>query len=210
MASLAQAAPEDIVLLVMKLIPAVDSLDARARLPLIDMSLPALKAMCAQQYAEFKHCFVELVEADNQLDLFEWMLSQVVMRHLKGQYEVVRSPRVNYFALQQLGKECSVLLSTVAIAGNGEAEAKSAFQRGQAIINEVNTQWIPPSPTAFDDLRAVLGTLNQVSAKHRGRLVDACAEVICADEHVTWQEAELLRGISDLLDCPMPPLLVRE
>ena len=207
--SLAKAAPEDIVLLVMKLIPAVDSLDARARLPLIDMSLPALKAMCGKQYAEFKHCFVELVEADNQLDLFEWMLSQVVMRHLKGQYEDVRSPRVNYFALQQLGKECSVLLSTVAYAGNAAKEAKLAFERGQTIIPEVKTDWIPPSPTAFDDLRSVLSTLNQVSVKHRGRLVDACAEVICADEHVTWQEAELLRGISDLLDCPMPPLLVK-
>lgn len=207
--SLAHAAPEDIVLLVMKLIPAVDSLEAQARLPLIDMSLPALKFMCPSQYAEFKHCFTELVEADNQLDLFEWMLSQVVMRHLKGQYEEVRSPRVNYFALLQMGKECSVLLSTVAIAGNSEAKAQEAFQRGKAIISEVNTEWIPPSPTAFDDLRAVLKTLNQVSAKHRGRLVDACAEVICADEHVTWQEAELLRGISDLLDCPMPPLLVR-
>ena len=28
-----------------------------------------------------------------------------------------------------------------------------------------------------------------------------------ADEHITWQEAELLRGVADLLDCPIPPIL---
>ena len=30
---------------------------------------------------------------------------------------------------------------------------------------------------------------------------------ICADEEVKSREAELLRGISDMLNCPMPPLL---
>ena len=38
-------------------------------------------------------------------------------------------------------------------------------------------------------------------------MVDACAEVICADGHVRLAEAELLRGIADLLDCPVPPFV---
>jgi hypothetical protein len=38
-------------------------------------------------------------------------------------------------------------------------------------------------------------------------LVDACAAAICADAAVDVAEAELLRAICDMLDCPMPPLL---
>jgi hypothetical protein len=38
-------------------------------------------------------------------------------------------------------------------------------------------------------------------------LVDASAAAICADAEVRVEEAELLRGICDMLDCPMPPLL---
>jgi hypothetical protein len=38
-------------------------------------------------------------------------------------------------------------------------------------------------------------------------LVGACAATICADGVATVEEAELLRGVADLLDCPMPPIL---
>jgi hypothetical protein len=37
--------------------------------------------------------------------------------------------------------------------------------------------------------------------------VDACAATICADREVSVGEAELLRGVCDMLGCPMPPLL---
>jgi hypothetical protein len=46
-----------------------------------------------------------------------------------------------------------------------------------------------------------------VADKKRRPLVAACAAVICADREVTVAEAELLRGVCDMLDCPMPPLL---
>jgi hypothetical protein len=38
-------------------------------------------------------------------------------------------------------------------------------------------------------------------------LIDACAASISADAEVSIGEAELLRAICDMLDCPMPPLL---
>ena len=38
-------------------------------------------------------------------------------------------------------------------------------------------------------------------------LLDACATCISADGKATVEEAELLRVISDSLDCPMPPLV---
>jgi hypothetical protein len=42
------------------------------------------------------------------------------------------------------------------------------------------------------------------------RVIEACAACIGADGRVTIEEAELLRVISDALDCPMPPLLSAE
>ncbi|MCA9190188.1 MAG: M48 family metallopeptidase [Planctomycetales bacterium] len=206
--ALERCASGDVVQLIRKLVPLVDSLDIKARLPLIDMSLPALKSMSSAQYSVFQNCFAQLVKADNKLNLFEWMLSQVLMRHLSGQYERIPNPRMQYYALHKLSRECSILLSTVAHVGNDETRAKRAFQLGQKALPEVSLTWFDVSPTEFDDIREILLVLSRVTTKHRIRLVDACAEVICADNNVTWKEAELLRGISDLLDCPMPPLLV--
>ena len=41
-------------------------LDVRARLPLVDMTLPALRALSPPQYQEFMQCFDELVQADQR------------------------------------------------------------------------------------------------------------------------------------------------
>ena len=66
---------------------------------------------------------------------------------------------------------------------------------------------LPPEQCGLPEIDQSLSQLTRVSAKHRGRLIEACAAAICADEKVNIREAELLRGISDMLDCPMPPLL---
>ncbi len=197
----------DVLALVVRLAPHVDQLDVRARLPLVDIALPSLRAMCQAQYKEFKHCFVELARADQQIDLFEWMLSQVLMRHLQPQFERVPSLTVQYYSLLKLSAPLSLLLSSVAAAGNAPDVAKRSFERGASHLPDVKLTH-QAAARSLDELREALKVLSTVSAKHRGRIVDACAASICADDHVTWQEAELLRGISDLLDCPMPPLLV--
>jgi hypothetical protein len=64
-----------------------------------------------------------------------------------------------------------------------------------------------PAECGLKELSGALDELSQVAEKKRRPLVDACAAVICADREVTVAEAELLRGICDMLGCPMPPLL---
>ena len=68
--------------------------------------------------------------ADDQLSLFEWMLSQVLMRHLRPKYESVASPFVNYYALRGLRDECSLVLSALAWSGHDPALANQAFDEG--------------------------------------------------------------------------------
>ena len=50
--------------LTLQLVKAVNQLDVRGRLPLVDMSLPALRALSVSQYNEFIKCFLALVDAD--------------------------------------------------------------------------------------------------------------------------------------------------
>ena len=164
--------------------------------------------MCETQYREFAQCFQKLIAADERIDLFEWMLSQVLMRHLRPQFESIPSPRINYYALQKLAEPIATLLSAVAYAGNNDKAAADAFATAASQLPEVRLALAPRGKAGLMQLDRALFTLRTVAVKHRGRLIDACAAAICADEHVNWQEAELLRGISDLLDCPMPPLLI--
>jgi Zn-dependent protease with chaperone function len=207
LARLEQLASTDMSVLTQKLLPYLDLLDVRARLPLVDMALPSLRAMSSMQYREFLGCFKELVAADNRLGLFEWTLYRIVLRHLRPQFEKTAAPRAAYYGLQQMGPQCSVLLSALAHADNRRNDASAAFARGAAKLPELKLTLLAPEQCGLEQLSRSLDDLAQVANKKRRHLVDACAACICADREVTVAEAELLRGICDMLDCPMPPLL---
>jgi hypothetical protein len=130
-----------------------------------------------------------------------------MLRHLRPQFEKVAPPRVTYYGLQRLGGPVSVLLSTLAYAGSNADEAHYAFDKAASIVADVKLELLPAGECGLKQLEASLETLSHVAAKQQERLVDAAAAAICADAKVNIREAELLRGICDLLDCPMPPLL---
>jgi len=74
--------------------PAVEKLAAQVRLPLIDMTIPALRALSPTQFDSFKRNLIELVKADNAIDLFEWTLQRIILRHVEPQFAEVKPPRV--------------------------------------------------------------------------------------------------------------------
>jgi hypothetical protein len=189
------------------LLEPIDNLDERLRLPLIDLSLASLAAMSFPQYQRFCRSFRALVVADDRLSLFEWTLSQVLLRNLRPQFERVRSPRVQYRSLYPLSHECGVLLSALAYACGKESKVAAGYAVGRSQLKEAPANLLDRSRCGLDALRAALEKIALAEEHQRGRVVDAAAAVICADNHVVVAEAELLRGISDLLDCPMPPLL---
>ncbi|MCC7333477.1 MAG: M48 family metallopeptidase [Pirellulaceae bacterium] len=200
----------DVAALVKKLSPAIDELDARVRLPLVDVALPALAAMSPSQYRQFIQAFQSLAAADGQLDLFEWVLSQIVIRHLRPHFENARPAPVGRMPLTRLSAPCAVVLSAVAYAGNSNQRAQQAFEAAASQLSGLGLKLVLREATNLTQLRRALSAIAQATPQAQGELVDACAAAISADGHATIEEVELLRGVSDLLDCPMPPLLVNQ
>lgn len=202
-----EMADKDVAALTRKLSPALEATPLEARLPLIDLSLPALRALSKPQYLAFDRCVRELIAADDQIELFEWTLGQVLRRHLRPQFTSVRAPRTRYYGLQQLSQQCSILLSTLAYAGHTSTVAATAFAAAAEVLKEARPTLLPKEECHLQNLHQALTQLREVVAKKKATIIAACTASICADRQVTVQEAELLRGIADLLDCPMPPLI---
>ncbi|WP_164103697.1 M48 family metallopeptidase [Candidatus Laterigemmans baculatus] len=186
---------------------ALGELDSLVRLPLIDLSLPALRSMTDGQYRTFDRAVLALIAADERMDLFEWTLSQVLMRHLQSQFKTLPAIRYDYYAIGRLGEECSLLLSSLAHVGHSEAESKAAFAIGARLVSDARPEWLPKSACTLTRLDSAVRKLATVTTRHRERILAACAECVCADGEVKASEAELLRGVADLLACPMPPYL---
>ena len=71
----------------------------------------------------------------------------------------------------------------------------------------------PPYQRAEDwigELDESLALLRHLSGRARRRLVIALVATIRHDRRTTLAEAELLRAICAMLDCPLPPLAAQE
>jgi len=192
------------------LISEVQSLDRRVKLPLIDLTLPALRHLDPGDYRQLAQLVRELIEYDRAIDLFEYTLQKALLRHLQPYYEPMpRAPR-RYSSLQSLIPECVVLLSALAHIGQEEEPAISAaFRRGANALDvpEGAIQLLTDDARNLARVDSALDRLAETSPTMRRNILLACAHTVAADGQVLYREAELLRAIADVLDCPIPPFV---
>jgi Zn-dependent protease with chaperone function len=208
LARLAEHADEGVHRLTLKLAPTVAHCEMDARLPLLDMCIGSLVGLTPDQYRMFQQNVSELIRADEKLDLFEWVLGRILVRHLDPHFREIRAPIVQYYNLNALHGECATLLSTLAHVGHRvRDDTERAFAAGASRLAIGALELLPIDQCSLGDLDGVLDRLAQVTPRYKRTVLEACATCISADREVTVREAELLRAVADTLDCPMPPLL---
>lgn len=186
------------------------ALDPRAKLPVAELAVSSLRRLAHEQY----ECFINVLEAlaavDEQIDLFEYSLSKLVIRHLEPHFENRSQTAAQIYSLKRLGSECHLLLSGLAHTAGDEFEViVKAYQSGKAILaDEVETDAQPMGQFDLDALDQALNTLSACGPKQKTKLIEAAAATVSADGYLQIQEAELLRAIADSLGCPMPPLSI--
>jgi len=189
--------------------PQVDRCPLHARLPLVDLSLSALRELSETQYGDFMQLVDQLVDADQEVDLFEYTLIHVLKRHLTPTFKTPAPPVVRYRSLDPLREEVSLLLSLLAAVGHEEdpKEAETAFQRGLEHLEEPKPQ-IPFQASlewGSADMGKALDRLTLASPQLKKSILKASSGSVTHDGVVTPRERELLRAIADSFDCPIPP-----
>jgi len=208
LAHLAAAADAGVYDETLKLAPDVAQLDVRARLPLVDVALPALRALTPAQYERFKQNVSALVLADPGIDVFEWSLQRTLLGDLETYHGRVEPPRVRFRTLAPLARPCELLLSTLAYAGHRTGEAaRQAFEKGWATLGLPPARLRAPADCGHEALDRALAATNDAAPAVKRRVLQAAVACIAADRTVTATEAELLRATAASLGCPMPPLL---
>ena len=196
------------------LYPEVAQAARRARLPLVNLALPALRQMDASQFSQFSQVLQWLINSDGQVEMFEFVLQKIVLRHLDSQFNGARKTAVQYYTLKPLVPDCAVVLSALANVGSGDAdEIQKAFDTGAPLLRAPENSGLallPVGQCGIDQLDAALNRLALAVPIIKKNLLEACAHVVGADGVIVENEAELLRAVADTLDCPIPPLGVSE
>jgi Zn-dependent protease with chaperone function len=208
LASVAASEGSDALATLQRLDSALRQLKPSHKLPVLQLALPAVKALPPTALGSFAGTLDDLVQADGRVTPFEFALQRLVLRAL-ALNRAPSAPVTQIFSFQAVTNEISVVLSSLAHASSDDAaEAARAFAEGasQLKLVEGRISLLSEAESGLVQLDAALEKLAGASGPIKQRLLMAAAHVVSADGVLLTQEAELLRAVAASLDVPVPPL----
>jgi hypothetical protein len=176
------------------------------RLPAVLQLFPALRTLTAGDRLHFVQLLQKLMRMDGRLSVFDYTLEKLVARGL-GDNGHARDPH-GRLGLADRTAQLGVVFAVLARHGARDAvQARHAYEAGLASVlphHRPAYSVIDDWAAAFDQALEELCDL-QIAAKHL--LIEGLVRTIAHDELLTPAEAELLRAICAVLECPLPPVL---
>ena len=178
----------------------------------MNLALPALRQLRPGEFEQFSEALQWLIESDDQIEIFEFVLQKIVRRHLASQSGESRPTSIRYNTLKPLVPDCSVVLSALANASSSNADdVERAYRAGAAHLHlgakADGLQLLPRAESGLKQLDTALDRLALAAPQIKKKLLQSCVQVVGADGLIQEREAELLRAIADTLDCPIPPFV---
>lgn len=183
----------------------LSELGSRLRLPIIDLALPTLKGQPSAQRKAILERLTSLTQADQRTTLFEWALVALARQQLDDRARRNRHTRFNRY--RAVAGELQLAFSVMTWAsGARDEQARALFrQASHGLLPEARTL-LPLSQCNSQRLGQALDRLADLSPLLKGPVIDGLADLVLVDGKVQVSEAEMLRAISALMECPLPPL----
>jgi hypothetical protein len=179
-------------------------------LPVVDLALPAIKTAPDGAKQELIKAVDAAIQADRRVSMHEFVILTLVREQLapKGKPSAAGSMKVG-----QLRKEAATVLRLVAHAGvrtdaTGERDddLRNALHAGMKELGLEEAD-LPSAEFTAESAASALEALKALAPLQKAILVRGLFAAVTADGTIRIAEAELMRMIGAVLDCPLPPLL---
>ncbi|HMP90158.1 MAG TPA: M48 family metallopeptidase [Kiritimatiellia bacterium] len=187
---------------------AMADIRAEHRLPLLEMTFPALRSLGKEQAEKFMELLRQIITSDKKIDIFEFTVFEIVSSGMRETLQLPLPP-VKIHSIKDVMPEATILLSKMAqVGGDNEASIKAAFDVGMASLPEQSAGAKPVYVQNIDadKLRSALDRMLTTGMSVRKMLLEAAANCLMADQNATVQEVELFRAFASALQVPAPPI----
>jgi Zn-dependent protease with chaperone function len=184
----------------------IEALDPRIRLPLLDLTIPALRQSSEEDHQNLFKSIQGLAKVDGRWSLHEFILFLVLQNRLNSD----KNSTEQFTTIDPIWLDCLNVLSALARVGNSRKDdIIYGFRSGAYRLPNSSQRELPEIPPSvqLSDLKKSLDRLKLATPKLKQSIVDAFAHMILLDNTVTVEEADLLRAIVIAIDCPIPPFL---
>ena len=189
--------------------PMINDLDRSSYATVCSLAINALRSMNAEESLAFSTLIKSLVEADEKVDLFEYMLIRMVKRYLAARYKKKAKPGASIGSHRAVAPEIAIVLSCIAWeTADSPAQAVHAIEQGIAFLPGMPLSLISRELCSLASLDTSLEKLDRLVPLQKKQVLSACVSVATTDGLITINEAEYIRVIADALECPIPPLII--
>lgn len=218
---LQQSADQKVLIETKKLLPAIKTLSRKQTFMLVEISIPTLKQLSALQYNDFKNHIMMLIKADQQVDLFEWMLFSILQTHLETGKN---TPGANKTIKQLSPAIKHIFITVIALQHPGNTTDQHKILKLSLAELKLTPSALPSSsviqrPSSDKNIRLLeqsMCHINQLTPLQKPIFLKALKHCILTNEEIDLrpqsleaaeEAAELFRVIALRIDCPMPPLI---
>jgi len=170
-------------------------------LPLLDLSMPALRTLTPAQRDPLLRLAYALIQADGRITLAEFLLFSVLKRRLAPARPTNGPGRA--LRLEDVGAEAGLVMSLIACVRLPQ-EPERAFDAGTALLPGVGPL-VPQQAIALARVSAAFDRLATLAPLQKPLLIKACMAIAFVDGTSHWKAASCLRTLCAALDCPLPP-----
>jgi uncharacterized tellurite resistance protein B-like protein len=192
------------------LLPHTSGLALGFHLPVIDLALATVKPAPEAAKKALVAALEAAAYADRRVSLHEFVVLTLVRDQLAPRGKPGAAPRKK---IRELESAAATVLSLMAHAGTradatgGRQDSLELALRAGAGIMEIDYQAAAGAALNLDAARSALETLKELAPMQKAVLVKGLFAAVTADGTIRVAEAGLMRLVSAVLDCPLPPLL---
>ena len=191
---------------IQRVIPLTQTLDPMLRLPVLQRAFPALRRLTPPQRKVLAKLVSDLIHADSRVDVFEYCLAKLLETLLNDEMQAA-APH-GTLTLDAVESELALLFAVAAqIGAPDERAARMAYEVGISTVLPMRRPSFAPVSDWQAQLSAAFPRLMQMHPLAKQVVIEGLVKTIANDEMLMDEEAELLRMVCALLQCPLPPML---
>ena len=175
------------------------------RLSLLELCLPTLRGLSAEQYQVFRERLLSWISADGKTVLGEWCLFQIIRHYLDPELLGTRSTRPQHKTLAVVTDDLATALG--ALAHLTAEDTERAFTRGAEVLD---LPLVLPDTVALD-MSAFGAAVDNLAACYsllKVPVLKAMAAVAADDGVISDSELTLVKAMAAVMDCPVPDAML--
>tara|TARA_R110002072_G_scaffold112331_2_gene241312 strand:+ start:18438 stop:20618 length:2181 start_codon:yes stop_codon:yes gene_type:complete len=189
----------------------LNKLNAKQTLEIVELIVPSLKSMSLKQYETEKLLLVRLIQVDGQVDIFEWLIFQLIKQNLDRHFGLSRPLKAHYKTLKSLSPLFEVVLSRVVHYGFegmpeneiDEQDKRLAFIRACDVAGLKTINLLELDRCDGKSFSQAVHKLSLAYPLLKPRLIKGLLAAIHFDQDITDKERYVITAIAVVMDCPL-------